>query len=493
MEKQRVAVIGAGLGGLAAAIRLSLLGFSVDVFEKNNSPGGKASQILEDGFRFDAGPSVLTMPFVLDNLFAEAGENINDFIQLKKLEINCKYFYDDKTIINAYSDKNKFVQELTEKTSEKKENILRMFEQSKNIYELTAPIFLLSKLWEPKKILNLRAFASFMKLNKLDLMKTMHESNANYLTDIKVIQLFDRYATYNGSNPYSAPSVLNVINHVENGIGAYISGKGIYAITEALYQLALKKNVRFFFNRVVDKILFENKKIKGIQISAVEFDYDIVISNADVNYTQSKLLSNKSSSSSTNALEPSSSAVVFYWGVKGSYKNMEIHNILFSKNYKTEFEDIFDKKIIPDDPTIYIYCSSKFNNDDAPAGCENWFVMINAPYNSGQNWDKETAKLKKNILERINNILGIELKDKIIFEKILTPQNIEDQTNSLKGSIYGVSSNTKYAAFFRQQNKSKKIKGLYFVGGSAHPGGGIPLVLLSAKIAARQIGKYELN
>ncbi len=495
MAKLKCAIIGSGLGGIAASIRLSLMGFEVDVYEKNSCPGGKAGQVLGNGFRFDSGPSVLTMPFVLEELFQSAGENMSDYIKLKKLEINCKYFYDDKTIINAYSDQHKFINELVNNTSENEKNITKICTQTKNIYELTAPIFLFNKLWEPNQIFNRKALRSFLKLDKIDLMRTMHESNSKYLTDSKVIQLFDRYATYNGSNPYSAPSVLNVINHIENGIGAYICTKGIYSITESLIQLASKLNVRFYFDQEVKKIIHLNGRAEGLITKNDKIKYDIVVSNADVNFTNKNLLgvSEKHSEHKFNSLEPSSSAVVFYWGVKGLHKNLEIHNILFSINYKKEFDDIFTKKIIPDEPTIYIYCSSKFNENDAPQDCENWFVMINTPYNSGQNWKYETEKLREKVIKKIKNILGIDLVDKILFEKTLTPESIEEKTNSLKGSIYGMSSNSKYSAFFRQQNRSHKIKGLYFVGGSVHPGGGIPLVLLSAKIASELIYKYELN
>ncbi len=188
-------------------------------------------------------------------------------------------------------------------------------------------------------------------------------------------------------------------------------------------------------------------------------------------------------------LEPSLSGIVFYWGVKGTHKNLEIHNILFSQNYKNEFEDIFDKKISPNDPTVYIYISSKFNKNHSPNETENWFVMVNSSYISNQNWGEEISKTRQRILKKINDFLGIDLNDKILFEKVLSPFEIEKQTNSYRGSIYGISSNNKYAAFLRHPNRSKKYKGLYFCGGSAHPGGGIPLVILSGKIAAESLIK----
>ena len=495
MESKKCAVIGSGLGGLAVAIRLAVRGISVDLFEKNSYPGGKASQIKENCFRFDAGPSVLTMPFVLEDLFKCANENINNYLDLNRLKINCKYFYDDKTVINAYSDQNDFINELNIKTSEKEENIRRFFNQTKKIYELTAPIFLFNKLWKPKEIFNANTLKKFLRLDKIDLTRTMHESISKYLSDERVIKLFDRYATYNGSNPYTAPSILNVISYVENGLGAYIPDKGINSITEALYNLALKLNIKFNFGYEVKKINTSNRKVIGLKVNGKNLDYDFVISNADIRFTYEKLLNipKVNSKNKFKNIELSSSAIVFYWGVKGKYKDLEIHNIFFSNNYQKEFDDIFNKKIIPEDPTIYVYISSKFNKTDAPEGYENWFVMVNAPYNSDQNWEAELKALKCKILKKINEYLGTDINYKIVFEKTLTPRDIEDKTNSYNGSIYGTSSNSKYSAFFRHQNKSKNIKGLYFTGGSVHPGGGIPLVLLSAKNASELISKYELN
>jgi phytoene dehydrogenase-like protein len=188
--------------------------------------------------------------------------------------------------------------------------------------------------------------------------------------------------------------------------------------------------------------------------------------------------------------------LVFYWGVKGNYDNLEIHNILFSKDYKKEFDEIFSKKVCPEDPTIYIYISSKFKKDDAPIGHENWFVMINAPSIQNQDWDYEVKKLKEIIIKKIYEILKINLRENIVSEKIMSPVDIEMNTNSFKGSIYGIASNSRHAAFLRHPNLSKKFEGLYFCGGSTHPGGGIPLVISSGAIAANLIikkfnGKYD--
>lgn len=495
-DTKKAIIIGAGLGGLSAAIRLAKLGVDVHVYEQNGKPGGKASTVVNEGFRFDTGPSLLTMPFVLKELFDFAGARIEDYIDLIPLEITCKYFYPDGTILNAYSDVSKLAGEIAANTKDTEEQVYRYLAYSETIYGLTADLFLFNSFSDLSSLLNTKGLKTLFNINKIDPFRTMHEANASFFNDSKTIQLFDRYATYNGSNPYEAPATLNIIQHVEYNLGSYIAKSGIYSITEGLYKLASEMGVTFHFNTGVDSILHKNKKVRGITTRNSEIiESDILISNADVNFTYTNLLHDVKSSAAKKykTIEPSSSALVFYWGIDGKHPELEIHNILFSEDYRKEFIKLFDEKVCPDDPTIYIYISSKFNNSDAPGGKENWFVMINAPYDTGQDWDKEIIRLRKIIIEKINRALEINIEKKILYEETLTPVTIENKTSSSKGSIYGISSNNKMSAFMRQPNKSGTYQGLYFAGGSAHPGGGIPLVLLSGKIAADLITKHELE
>jgi len=500
-----ISVIGSGLGGLSAAIRLAHAGYDVTVYEKNPTPGGKARSVTQNGFRFDTGPSLITMPFVINELFESVGENPAEWLTLNKLTNLCRYFYHDGTILNAYSDKEKFAAEIETNTTERREALFRYLEYCKTIYELTADIFLFKDLYSPKTYTNLRALKTLFKLPKIDSFRTMNEANRSFFKDEKIIQLFNRYATYNGSDPYKCPATLNIISHVEYTIGGYYASGGMYSLTDALYRLALKKGVKFNFSSPVEKIITDGKNVKGILTGGKEILSDGVISNADVYSTYGKLLNDTKSSAAKkyNKLEPSSSALVFYWGINVVSQKLDTHNILFSANYKKEFEELFDKKVYPTDPTIYIYISSKFSPGDAPAGKENWFVMINAPNVKREmsNVKRQVStspvvglvtnnlimNIKETILNKIKTLTGYDIKDKIETESIMTPRDIEEETGSYSGSIYGISSNSRNAAFLRQRNMSKQYKGLYFTGGSAHPGGGIPLVILSGKIAAEKI------
>lgn len=487
-----IAIIGAGLGGLSAAIRLAHQGYNVTVYEQNSTAGGKARSIEQNGFRFDTGPSLLTMPFVIEELFNSVGENISDYLTIKKLDNLCRYFYEDNTVLNAYSDVNKFADEIESNTSEKKDSLLKYLNYCKTIYDLTADIFLFNDLYDVSTYTNSKALKTLFKIGKIDSFRTMDEANRSFFTDEKIIQLFNRYATYNGSNPFQCPATLNIISHVEYNIGGYYIEGGMYKLTEALYGLALKKGVKFEFGSKVSRIIHHKTFVQGIEVNDRAIHCEAVISNADVYNTYNNLLGDSSSKPAKkyNSLEPSSSALVYYWGVEVISDKLDVHNILFSADYKNEFDELFEKKVYPTDPTIYIYISSKFAKDDASSGKENWFVMINTPY-VNDNMKSPDAKLKETILNKIKKITGYDIKDKIISEKIMTPFDIESQTGSFKGGIYGISSNNRKAAFMRQANRSKYYKNLYFTGGSAHPGGGIPLVLLSGKLCAESVMKRK--
>lgn len=497
-NSKKIAVIGSGLGGLSAAIRLAIRGFEVKVFEKSGKPGGKAGTIEFYGFRFDTGPTLLTMPFVLEELFTDAGESIEDYIELKKLNVNCKYFYPDGTVLNAFSDTGQFAEEVELKLGEKASNVKKYLDYCHKIYELTGSLFLQKSLHEISTYTNKTALNTLFNINKIDTGRTMHEANSTFFKNKKLVQLFDRYATYNGSSPFLAPATLNVIQHVEYNLGGFIPANGIYDIPDGLYKLAVKLGVQFNFHSSVNEIMEENRKITGLAYKVntgeeIEEHFDIIVSNADVNITYGKLLGDTKTKQAKRYLDlpPSSSALVFYWGIEKQNPDLEIHNILFSDDYSSEFEDLFNRGICPEDPTVYIYISSKYNKHDAPANCENWYVMINAPSENGQDWSEEIANARNKIINKIKNNLGVDVGESIVSEKILSPLDIEKKTGSFKGSLYGISSNSKTAAFMRQRNRSSDYKGLYFCGGSAHPGGGIPLVLLSGKITSELINKYE--
>jgi phytoene desaturase len=480
-------VIGSGIAGLASAIRLALKGYRVDVFESNAYPGGKLAEITKEGYRFDAGPSLFTLPEQVEEIFRLAGKDPKEHFDYSKLEVTCTYFWEDGKRIQAFADLGKFAEEVESKLGEPGENIRRALKHSAFIYDHLAPLFMHRSLHRLETWTNPQALRSYLKMGKLGIFSTMNQANEALFTNSKLVQLFNRYATYNGSDPYQTPATLNIIPHLEFNIGAYFPKKGMHDITRSLYELAKSLGVVFHFNSKVEEILVQKGKAVGIRIGGKEILGDVVVNNMDMVNAYKTLLSKQKQPKKLLEQPKSSSALIFYWGVKKVFPELELHNILFSENYKAEFTHIFQKGSIYPDPTVYINSTSVLKPDDAPEGCMNWFTMINVPNNQGQDWDQLIQEARKNIISKINRILKTDLEPLIEVEEILEPRTIESKTSSAQGALYGNSSNNRFAAFLRHANYSSDIKNLYFCGGSVHPGGGIPLSLLSAKIMVGMI------
>jgi phytoene desaturase len=275
-----------------------------------------------------------------------------------------------------------------------------------------------------------------------------------------------------------------MIPHLELGLGTYYPRGGMHRISQSLYELAQDVGVEFRFRESVIKINHHNNTVTGVTTENGLFNADLVVSNMDIYPTYRNLITDIQAPEKTLKQERSSSALIFYWGIDRIFPEFDLHNILFSEDYKTEFEHIFVHKTLSQDPTVYINITSKEEAADAPEGHENWFVMINAPGDYGQDWSQLIEKSKEQIIEKIKKCLNIDISQHIQTEYILSPQDIEKNTSSYRGALYGAASNDKFAAFLRHPNLNKRLTNLYHVGGSVHPGGGIPLCLLSAQITA---------
>jgi len=478
----RAAIIGAGVGGLATAIRLAKKGYEVAVYEQNDYVGGKLTAFEQDGFRFDAGPSLFTMPELVDELIELQAEPNDIKFTYKKLAESCRYFWDDGTRITASTKAEEFGKEIESVFNVPAETVVNYLKAAEFKFEHTARIFLEKSLHKKSTFLSPAIIPALLNIYKMGLFQSMHELNRKKLKHEKLTQLFNRFATYNGSNPYRAPGILTSIANLELNRGTFYPEGGMHEISQKLFATAKSLGVKFHMNSKIEKILIENKVAKGIVANNEKISADVVVSNMDVHPTYKKLMPEMDEPEKALKQERSSSAVIFYWGINRTFDELGLHNIFFSKDYEDEFKHIFDLKTVSDDPTVYVNISSKHTPTDAPEGMENWFVMINAPSDSGQDWDKLIKQIRTAAIAKISDRLGIKLADHIVTESILEPRSIERKTSSFGGALYGTSSNNRYAAFLRHPNFHAKIKNLYFSGGSVHPGGGIPLCLLSAKI-----------
>jgi phytoene desaturase len=493
-KKFKVAVVGSGVAGLATAIRLACKGHAVTVFEANAYPGGKLSAFSLPSekensavYRFDAGPSLFTMPQYVEALFEEAKVPISDYFQYKKLDTVCHYFWQDGTRLTAWADLEKFSQEAENQLNIEKGSMQKALVRAARKYHSAGRIFLEKSLHKPRTWLSWEVLKSLVLMPTFDIFKTMNATHESMMKgNPKAVQFFNRFATYNGSDPYRASGMLSVIPHFEHGIGTFYPVGGMHTITEALYKLAKHLGVAFHFNQKVTRIEVENSRAVGIlteKHTTVE-PFDRVVSNADVYFTYKKLMPTQAAPEKTLRQERSTSALIFYWGINRRFSELDLHNIFFSDNYASEFAHLSAGKVT-DDPTVYINITSKCTPTDAPEGCENWFVMINVPHNSGQeDWESLVSSTRLRVIEKLSKALGVQLAECIVAEEVLTPADIESKTQSYGGALYGTSSNSMLSAFLRHPNFSSKIEHLYFCGGSVHPGGGIPLALLSAKILA---------
>ncbi len=488
LEKRNVAIIGSGVGGLGSAIRLAHKGYKVMVFESNPYPGGKLTQIRHGGYRFDAGPSLFTMPEYVEDLFRLTGRNITNYFTYSKEDESGRYFWNDGTRLVAHADTELFAREVEAVLGADARHTLQRLKRSETMYNMAGRIFLHKPLNRWSTWLNGDVAKALIRIHQLGIFSSMHAENVRILKNPKLVQLFDRYATYNGSSPYKAPAALNVIPHLEHSLGTYIPLKGMHQITESLYALALELGVEFRFGEKVERIVHDGKQVNGVVTSRNTYEAKIVVSDMDVLLTYRRLLSDIKAPEFILSQERSTSALIFYWGISKSFPELGLHNVFFGDDYRGEFERLF-KGIVPDpDPTVYVSITAKRITGDAPSGCENWFVMLNVPpHRKAFDWEKLIPQYRKILLTKLGRMLDVELEPLVEVEDTLSPLDIEIRTSSFGGSLYGNSSNNRFAAFLRHTNNSSRLKNLYFCGGSVHPGGGIPLCLLSASIVSELI------
>ena len=476
-----IVVIGAGIGGMSCAAVLAHNGFDVKILEQNSSYGGKAGQITKNGYIFDKGPSLLTIPNWIDDLFFSCGKNPKDYFNYFKLNHVTRYFFEDDKFTDVMADLNETAENFELSLNLKKEVFLNYFKLWTEIYDISEKTFLEGDIKFNYNFLK-SAFIWFKHTGLSSIVHSMAKYNSSKLDNQNVEKIMNRFATYTGSSPYKTPAFMNQLAVVEMIKGAYFPNGGIFSVSTALYNLCLDLGVKFTFNEKIVALEENNKGIK-VRSKKTEYNAEKLVSNIDYYVTQ-KLLGRKIKIQTTGL---STSAIVFYWGIKGEFAKLKLHNIFFSNNYKKEFAEIFNDAKIPSDPTIYINISSKLENSHAPKGCENWFVMINIPTRPNLVSENEIIKVRNFIISKLSNKLKVELKNLIDFEEVLTPETLYENTGAYKGALYGENQNSLRQIMKRKSNFDKKSKNLFYVGGSVHPGGGIPLALKSGINTAKKI------
>jgi phytoene desaturase len=472
---KKILVIGAGLGGLAAAIRLARAGHAVEVWEKNTEAGGKLKEIREAGFRWDTGPSLLTMPDVLRDLFADAGERLEDHLELVRLNSACRYFWTDGTVIDE------------DTAFWSRPEVARFLNYARGIYELSGEAYLNHPPSEIWRAFTLRNFPKLRHFGKVATTRTLAAEVMRRITDPHLRQIFLRFATYNGSSPYATPATFNIIPYVEANFGPWYVRGGMMKIARELAALAQRNGVTFRFNTTA----YSWSQNEAVSVDNHRAKADILVCNADVLAARSSFLFDPSALKKLLDQPLSTSGFILFLGVRGRDPRLGHHNIFFSDDYLREFVDIDGKKIAPRQPTIYISISARTDPSHAPEGHDNWFVLVNTPARDpNQPWTPgESRGYGELVLERLAKFGIDDLPGRIVAKQVFTPTDFATRDLAHHGALYGWASHSIRTSLLRPPLRAPGMGNVFFVGGTTHPGGGIPLVLLSGKMVAEIIAR----
>lgn len=492
MNRQKsVIIIGGGFGGIAAACLLGKKGYKVTVLEKNEQMGGRASVFKADGFTFDMGPSWYLMPDVFEKFFKSLGEDLNDYVKLTRLSpsyrIHFKDVLDEPVDIQSDLKKDaKFFESIEPGSSEA---LKKYLDRAEYVYNTAINKFLYKNYDSVKDFMS----PSLAKeAGKLALFSNMDRYVRKFFKSPELQKIMQYPLVFLGSSPYNAPAIYSLMSHVDFNQGVFYPDGGFGSVVKALEKIAIKYDVKLETNANVSKIITKNGKAIGVTVNGGDVFADIIVSDADPHFTEKKLLKPKERDHSdkywkSRTLAPS--ALLMYLGVKGKLPELIHHNLIFSKDWKTNFGQIFDKPQWPDDPSLYISNPSKSDDSVAPKGHENLFVLV--PVAAGLKYDdKMLEKYADKILRTIEQETGInDLRKRIVYKRLFSVKDFESRYNSFNGTGLGLAHTLKQTAVFRPKNVSKKVKNLYYVGANVHPGIGVPITLISAELLLQRLEK----
>lgn len=483
---KHVIVVGGGLGGLAVALRLAARGHRVTVCEQHETFGGKMNVWRASGFSFDTGPSLITMPHVFADLFAAVGERMEDHLELVAVHPLAEYVYADGTRFACSASLPEWLDVVRRLDPRDVDGFFRFMKLGAKLFALSRETFLRRSPLEPP---DTRTLAALRHLPLRHGWGNYHRTVAAHFRSPYLQQLYDRYPTYVGSSPYESPATLIVIPYLECAFGGWHVRGGLYRIVESLVETARRRAVELRARSRVQRILVENGRARGVQLEDGEtLRAEVVVFNGDASCMPQLL---GASDGGPAPAERSLSGFVLMLGVRRTLPELNHHAIYFSADYRREFQQLFDERRLPEDPTVYVCAPSRTDRSLVPGEGETLFIMINAPA-CGERFTADwTNEARARIMRKLKGAGFPEIGDDIVVEDVWTPRRIEATYAMPGGAIYGANSHGWRRAFLRPPNKDRRIAGLYYVGGSSHPGGGTPTVLLSAEITSRLIERHE--
>jgi len=492
--KKSVIVIGGGLGGLSAAISLQQKGYEVSLYEKNEHIGGKVNRLERDGFGFDLGPSILTMPHIFDRLFQGSGKKMTDYVPMQRLEREWRSFFPDGTVIDLYHDLHLMERANPALSKKDMKEYYALLKYAKRIYETTERSYLKEGFESPKEAVAQNGILA--TLTGFDLTSTMYSAISKRINNPHLRDMLSYYVKYVGSSPYSAPAVLNMMIYMQHAQGCWYVPGGMHNLAGGMEKLAREEGVQIHTGMGVIRALTSAEgKITGVELEDGSFQTaDYYVSNMEVIPFYQKMV--KAEHEFVDKLEkkyePASSGLVLHLGVKKTYPQLNHHNFFFSDNLKEQMDKVFERHELPDDPTIYLVNVNKTDPTQAPEGHENIKILPHIPYIQDNPFTPEQYKeFEERVIDKLER-MGLDgLRDNIVVRDVWTPHDIERVYGSDRGAIYGTVSDKNKNGGFKHKKQSELYDNLYFVGGTVNPGGGMPMVTLSGQQVSDKIVKRD--
>jgi len=489
---KQIVVIGAGLGGISAAAHLASAGHRVTILDKNAHIGGKLNELKKDGFTFDLGPSILTLLDRFEAVFAASGRRMSDYIPVQRLDPQWRSFFEDGQVISLYEDPAQMARELA-RFGCSEAQYRKFLAHCEKLYSI------ISRGYFDKGFDTLGDFLrGYSPANwfRLRFWQTMDHDVRRYFRDQHLIDMFDFFIKYVGSSAYRAPAFMNMMSSIQVGRGLWYVPGGMYGIARGLEQLLTELGVTILKNTeavAIESTALRGKRflVNGVRLSDGRIlPADIAVSNMEIIPAHKALLSAPEAvQQKLEKFEPACSGLVIELGVEGQYPQLAHHNFFFSGDQREHFASVFEKKVLPHDPTVYLVAASRSDTSVAPAGCETIKILPHIPHIVDTNPPTagDYAALRERVLEKLERMGLTDLRKRIIVEHFWTPVDIERMYRSNRGAIYGVVTDKKKNLGFKGPKKSRLWQGLYFVGGSVNPGGGMPMVILSGTNAAGRV------
>jgi diapolycopene oxygenase len=490
-SRKRVAVVGAGLGGVSAAISLTQEGYAVTLFDKNLQIGGKLNELKSEGYTFDLGPSILTLPHIFRRLFERSGKRMEDYFSIRTLRPHWRNFFEDGTVVDLYPEADRMEEELR-KIGEDPAGFRRFLKYSGDLYDLINEGYFERGLDNTKEF---REYYGLWRFPRFDLFRSMHQSVARHVKTRYMRDILDYFIKYVGSSAYRAPAFMNCLPHIQFRHDLWYVDGGLYNIARGLRRLLDELGVEVRLQTEVVEIRKDGAEVTAVTPAGQEpIPFDIVVSNMEVIPAYERLLrEDPEFLRGLQRFEPTCSGLVIDLGLDCEYPQLAHHNFLFSDNQKKHFETVFRKHELPPDPTIYLVAASRTDRTVAPEGCDGLKILPHIPHVDDDNplTREDYDVLKELVLDKLERMGLTELRKHTVFEHFWTPLDIAEQYYSNKGSIYGVVADRWKNLGFKAPKQSERYENLFFVGGSVNPGGGMPMVILCGQNVARKVVAWD--